>query len=758
MKPLQRFFTRDLFATMALVIFSMAGVAWFSAWQTNRELQRMRLQEAIHRLSADLGALTKGVEHLADTVGHLWQVGIIDPSRPAEMERTLTAFLEESEDVQGLAVLTPSGEGILLRSAGEGIQRAPLTRQDASQNSAPDPFARGGWFSLVQQTQRAQWGQMEWFPGDARPGMAYLHPVFRDQHLIGVVRVELPLQRLATRAWEHSPGSISQMLLTDELDRILVRPKPSDTRDPAWADFGRPLSERSLPVFHAAYRKSREGQSLIRVLQGDQPFQVLKAPLTHHPSQKWQLAIAIPDQGVWGQTPALHVFLLILSGTVLASLVAWRMALLLRRLRTPLRQLHEAACDMEAGRIPSPPQTPIEEFHTLGEAIVRAAHAAKRERDIQAQLETSERLRIMGSLAGGIAHDINNQLAAIIGQLNLGKGHLPEEHPTLTRIVRAEEAVNRCSQMIRSFLGFGRRDDAVMGPLDLNELIHQTSLFIERVMGGTIQVRLELGTDLPRIHGSLVDLEQMLLNLCVNARDAMPAGGTLTLTTQRVSAQLTLLAVADTGRGMEAHVVPHVFEPFFTTKEVGKGTGLGLTMVQGIVENHHGRIELDTALGRGTTVRIYLPTRHGPQPTGAEGLPVQAEGTRASLEGFRILVAEDEPNLRELLVDALTREQAEVDAASDGAQAWALWSSHPYDLLVTDHRMPHLTGVDLVHRIRACSPSTPIILTTGFGLDGRETEFEEDPFLRILPKPFSLHRLFQVAEALLRSQASTPGR
>jgi CheY-like chemotaxis protein len=291
--------------------------------------------------------------------------------------------------------------------------------------------------------------------------------------------------------------------------------------------------------------------------------------------------------------------------------------------------------------------------------------------------------------------------------------------------------------------------------VDLNTLIANTATLLDRVLGGLVRIELSLTPDLPPVLGEPVQLEQILLNLAVNARDAMPQGGRLLLRTEPGETGQVRLTVRDTGTGIPPEVLPRIFEPYFTTKGLGKGTGLGLAMVASLVEGHGGRIEVSSRLGEGTEFRIHL-NLHASKPTPAASEAL-IKPQAPSYAGKRILVAEDDPNLRDLLADAFTQARAQVETAPDGLIAWRLFQQSRYDLVVSDQRMPECTGLELLARIRTVAPTLPVILVSGYGLEGMEAELGKDAHLRFFSKPFAIRQLFASGWELLQAEAKTAG-
>lgn len=429
----------------------------------------------------------------------------------------------------------------------------------------------------------------------------------------------------------------------------------------------------------------------------------------------------------------------------------WRIRVLAGKFGDPLEALARSVSVLGEGRVPEPVPSDLEEIRSLGEALHRAGESLRVEAELRQQLERSQRLETMGTLAGGIAHDVNNQLASIVGQINLAKELLPEDHPVLRRLTRAEDAADRCALMIKSLLGFTHQVKPQLRSVDLNTLIANTATLLDRVLGGLVRIELSLTPDLPPVLGEPVQLEQILLNLAVNARDAMPQGGRLLLRTEPGETGQVRLTVRDTGTGIPPDVLPRIFEPYFTTKGLGKGTGLGLAMVMSLVEGHGGRIEVSSRLGEGTEFRIHL-NLHARAPAPAAG-PAPAEPQPLPYAGKRVLVAEDDPNLRDLLADAFTQARAQVETAPDGLIAWQLFQQSRYDLVVSDQRMPECTGVELLARIRRVNPAVPVILVSGYGLEGLEGELKRDPRVRFFSKPFAIRQLFASGWELLQEKA-----
>ena len=392
-------------------------------------------------------------------------------------------------------------------------------------------------------------------------------------------------------------------------------------------------------------------------------------------------------------------------------------------------------------------------------------HAQEKLEAMQAQLRQSQKLEAIGQLAGGVAHDFNNLLTVIRGNTELvmmdAKPLGPTAAECLQQVVGAAE---RAANLTRQLLAFSRKQVMQAQALDVGEVVHQTAKMLRRIIGEHIQLQCELGAGVPRVHADAGMLEQALMNLALNARDAMPRGGQLSI---RVSAveldtataheheegrpgHFVLLTVADTGTGIPEQDLPHIFEPFFTTKEVGKGTGLGLSTVYGIVKQHQGWIHVASAPGAGSTFSIYLPVSETCKTSASAATPPPAP--RSGTE--HILLVEDEDAVRSLTRRLLTNFGYTVLEAESGKAALDLLegSSPRVDLLLTDIIMPGgVSGRELAERLRNKNPRLKVIFTSGYSGDilGNETEFVRQTDSRFVAKPCPPHQLLNTIRSYL---------
>jgi PAS domain S-box-containing protein len=392
--------------------------------------------------------------------------------------------------------------------------------------------------------------------------------------------------------------------------------------------------------------------------------------------------------------------------------------------------------------------------------IQRDITARKR---FEAQLFQSQRMETVGKLAGGVAHEFNSILTAIIGQSELILGDLPAESPLAKNASEIIRAASRAAALTRQLLAYGRKQILQPEILDLNQVLSDLAGMIHHLMGNEVQVELMPGSGLKAVHADAGQVEQVIMNMAMNARDAMPNGGKLTLETANVcfeqesvgrypelrAGRYVMLAITDTGAGMSEEVKARVFEPFFSTKDVGQGTGLGLSTCYGIAKQSGGHISVYSEKGRGATFKIYLPQVAAADPAQATRLhaPDLPRGHET------ILLVEDDPALREMAGALLQRLGYTVLAAADGVEAMSLKQRRGIghiDLLFTDVVMPHMSGKELADRVQVLYPHTRILFTSAYTENAIVHQGVLDKGVALLQKPFTpsalAHKLREVLD------------
>jgi PAS domain S-box-containing protein len=384
---------------------------------------------------------------------------------------------------------------------------------------------------------------------------------------------------------------------------------------------------------------------------------------------------------------------------------------------------------------------------------------------LEEQLRQAQKMEAVGRLAGGVAHDFNNLLTAISGNAQLLRSEL---EPGDARVEEVDEillAGERAAALTRQLLAFSRRQVLQPRALNLNESIEELRSMLGRLIGEDVLLRTVLDPDLGLVRADPGQLTQVLVNLAVNARDAMPRGGTLTLETRNVTLDETfavahegvqpgphvMLSVSDTGGGMDAETQAHLFEPFFTTKEVGKGTGLGLATVYGIVRQSEGSIDMRSEPGKGSTFEICLPRAPIGERIAAGKVPI--ETLQRGHE--TILVVEDEASVRKLAVSVLERQGYGVLAAEGPRQAEAIAAEHPgpIELLLTDVVMPGGNGADLAARLSAMRPAMKVLMMTGYAQETIADEGDLKNGIALIEKPFSPNLLLARVRMIIDAEA-----
>jgi len=370
----------------------------------------------------------------------------------------------------------------------------------------------------------------------------------------------------------------------------------------------------------------------------------------------------------------------------------------------------------------------------------------------QTALFHAQKLESIGQLTGGVAHDFNNLLTAIVGSLEIALRRVSHDANTVRLLTNAMKAADRGTTLTQRMLAFARRQELTLGPVEIDALVDGLKELVERSIGPSINVRIQLALRLPAVTCDAAQLESALLNLMLNARDAMPSGGEITLSGREEwvshashatlpTGRYVVLAVADTGHGMDEHTLSHALEPFFTTKGVGKGTGLGLSMAHGLAEQSGGGLLLRSEAKRGTTVEMWLPVARarGADPLMANDRP----GISPAIRQRTILAVDDDDLVLNNTVALLEDLGHVVLQASSGEEAVKLIAATPsIDLVVSDQAMPGMTGLQLVQFIASTRPSLPVILATGFAElpPGAPTD------LRRLAKPFRQQQLSDAIE------------
>jgi signal transduction histidine kinase/ActR/RegA family two-component response regulator len=397
-------------------------------------------------------------------------------------------------------------------------------------------------------------------------------------------------------------------------------------------------------------------------------------------------------------------------------------------------------------------------------------HAEEEQARLQRELHQAHKMEALGQLAGGIAHDFNNILASILGFTELARLRLDGDPGTIGGYLgEVEKAGQRARDLVRKMLLFSRTQEPVAGDaVDVSATVTDSLGMLRPILPSSIDMETDLAEGLPPVAISSVTLQQILTNLCVNARDAMDGKGRLQIRTglargrgeecdacsQKVEGEWVEIAVADSGPGISPEAVSRIFDPFYTTKAAGVGTGLGLAVVHGILRTHGGHVLVESRPGQGATFRLLLP------PMGGTADPVPEapmEPVEHHSHDQHIMVIDDEPALRDYLYELLTLHGYRVSTWADPAAALAHLEGDgaDVDLLLTDQTMPHMTGLELATRVRGLRPRLPLVLITGYSDEVDSRRGSGLPVDRLLPKPVgSTELLAALDELLARASAS----
>jgi len=392
--------------------------------------------------------------------------------------------------------------------------------------------------------------------------------------------------------------------------------------------------------------------------------------------------------------------------------------------------------------------------------VVSVRDVTERKR-LEAEVQRTQKMDTVGMLAGGVAHDFNNVLTGIQSAAALARLDLPVDHSAQSDLGEIERQCQRAGALVRQLLAFARRQPLAQRSLSLNQVVLDVESLLRRVIGEPVKLVTELSDELWTISGDPAQLEQVLMNLCVNARDAMPDGGTLTVRTRNFEIgadfatrhgtvpgkRMVELSVQDTGVGIPAGTLERIFEPFFTTKAPGRGTGLGLAVVHGIVRQHQGTVEVSSASGRGSTFQILLPA--------IEGAPLESERRArppAPRTGGTVLVVEDDAAVRQGLARLLEKSGFRALTADDAESALALLGGVAVDLVILDAVLPGLSGLAAYRTIHQRHPSARVLVVSGYGEGQMDPELRRDPGTTFLQKPFTHLELLEAVQRVLASR------
>jgi hypothetical protein len=388
---------------------------------------------------------------------------------------------------------------------------------------------------------------------------------------------------------------------------------------------------------------------------------------------------------------------------------------------------------------------------------------------LERQLLHAQRLESVGTLAAGVAHHFNNLLTVILGYTSLLQAEAKDDDPQRESLFLIEQSAKRAAELTAQLLTFSRQITAQPVALNLNEVVSRVMSFLRRSIDASITIRLEAAPELWNIEADPTQVEQVLMNLCINARDAMPNGGELTVTIENIvleeadprlsfgdarPGEYVALKISDTGVGMPEDQAARIFDPFFTTKEVGKGTGLGLAIVYGIVRSCGGIIDLKSKLNLGTSVSVYFPATHPSDP-----LPIEAPKAPSEFSE-KILVVDDEPAVLRVAKTILNRRGFEVFTAGSGAEALEIYQQQKDSVAVVilDLTMPEMSGIACYKWLCQINPQIKVILTSGYSLDNIDSDILVENNVTFVQKPYRIEELIEAIRMLLDHPMGSDGK
>jgi nitrogen-specific signal transduction histidine kinase/FixJ family two-component response regulator len=382
---------------------------------------------------------------------------------------------------------------------------------------------------------------------------------------------------------------------------------------------------------------------------------------------------------------------------------------------------------------------------------------------IEAQLRQAQKMEVIGRMAAGIAHEFNNLLTVIQGDVGLLQSANPDQVDHRALLDQIMQASQRAATFTRQLLAFSRKQILQPRILNLSELVLRMKVMLNRLLGEKFEVSVHAAADLISIRADEGGLDQILMNLVLNSRDAMPDGGIVEISVEQVAlresdvarnpearaGKFACMSVTDHGSGMSPQIISRIFDPFFTTKDVGKGTGLGLSTIHGIVKQHEGWVEVTSEIGKGSTFKIFLPCC---EAAPARKTPAEKPTALAEGKGEVILVVEDEVSVRELACMALRKRGYKVIQAANGPEAIKVWEKNPgpVDLLLTDMVMPSgMTGGELAKNLMERNPQLKIIYTSGYSPEILKQDSLLAQGINFLPKPYDLPALLKAVRLCL---------
>jgi signal transduction histidine kinase/CheY-like chemotaxis protein len=642
-----------------------------------------------------------------------------------------------------IVIFDRSGQQITntLRPFGEPL---PNTRREANQNLAEniDYSFRGTPETVQKVIASGQAVITDLFVGivSKHPSVAIHFPVVRAGKVVYVLSMGILSEKLTALLVEQGLPSDWYAVIVDRKGVIISRqPNPEES-------VGRPLQ----PMLTVLLPDVDEGSGGGRTWDGVEAYRAF----SRSKFTGWSVGVGVPRAVIDG--PLNRYILILGAGAAALVLLGFGIALILgKRISAPLVSLARSAEAIQHGKTAQIEPSNVREVAELHSEFIRSV--AERQQ-LEQELRQAQKLEAIGTLAGGIAHDFNNTLNIIRAYAMLiGRQSADKRITESTKVI--DEEVQRGAAVVRQLMTIARKTETSLVRTDINQLVLTVSDLIKQTFPRTIEVKLKLNRTLTPVLADANQITQALLNICLNARDAMTHGGNLTLATELIDS-ITVqerhpeasarphfcIAISDTGLGMDETVRSRALEPFFTTKSVGEGTGLGLAMVYGIVKNHDGMLDIESEPGVGTTVRIYLPALSHEKSYSASGVSSDViRSVRNPAEQLTILVVEDEAAMVDLLTNSLSQEGYRVLDATDGVEAINIYQRHrsEIDLVLIDLGLPKVSGLEVIRSIKKLNEDARILVTTGYLEPELKTELVAAGVKDYIQKPYTIPDVVQ---------------
>ncbi|MHC4952965.1 MAG: response regulator [Planctomycetota bacterium] len=775
-----------LFVLLPLLVLLAAGQA-FVYFITSAELRTQRddgLIAAANALDRSFSNRLDSIRDDLEVMAAYRQLGdyfrLLDFGRPEQADRRL---VELEENYVVVAALKPLYKAFRFYDT-EGLSRISVVDGERSYKQIDVGDTEWHRTALAAQDEQSRISRVHLDPAEERPSLTVFRPVRFGDAVRGVLAVDIQIQALAADLLPAARAASGGYV-------YLVGPSGAVV---AWDGAGAPLGDQSGQRTTQRVLDGYRGVSSVESETGE----MMRVAYVPQAESELGLVLAMPYDELFA--PVHRMRELVVPTTALAVLfVALTGLWLVRRTVRPVRLLTDGARRITEGELGTTLDVQTgDEIETLADSFNRmtrslqAAHDSERQinRDLvesvataerrsaaleralhelqetQRQLAQAEKLGLLGQLAGGIAHDFNNLLGGILGSADLlqrGAGTTEERERYVEIIVKTGQ---RAADLVRQLLAFARPAPASHDSLDMHEVIDEVIRILRPTIDPRIEIRSRLKAKLTTIDGDRSAVQSALLNLGVNARDAMPDGGTITFTTADAALDpetcrrfggavkpgpFLQIDVADTGTGIPRDVRERIFEPFFTTKEPGKGTGLGLAAVYGTVHGHEGVISVYSEPGEGTLFKIFLPA--AAEGAAARRIPEVVKGSG------RILIVDDEPVIRNLARDMLRGLGYEVALANGGPEALDFYCAEgdSIDLVILDLVMPEMNGAEVLRALKRIDPKVRVLIASGFHLDMDAPDLKRDGANGFLSKPFIVADLSQAVASAMVGVPDTTG-